>query len=255
MPVSLHYQTIGDGPPVVLLHGLFGSGDNWGRIARALSADYTVITPDLRNHGRSPRHAEHHYAAMAEDVLALCEQLALPAIHLLGHSMGGKVAMQFACAYPQRLHSLTVADMAMRHYADVHTPLINAMLAIDLSLTQTRSAVDQALAPHIPDAMVRQFLLTNLHKQNDQLQWRIPLHTLKNNYHYVQAALKPETTVALPTLFIYGEHSDYLTPQDQQDLAASFSQAEFQSLPAGHWLHAEQPEAFTQAVLQFLQQQ
>lgn len=266
--MQLHYQmtvgtkfsestfadSISSGPhPLLLLHGLFGSGDNWGSIVKLLAPHIPVISVDLRNHGRSPHHDIHTYLAMAEDVLALCDHLQLPQIHLLGHSMGGKVAMQFASQYPQRLRSLIVADMAMRAYPDQHSALIDAMLAVDLSQAQTRRDVDLALTHAIPAQAVRQFLLTNLHKVNDHLHWRLNLQALRANYRHLQSAIECERVFTRPALFVYGEHSDYVTPADRIQLTQHFSRAHWRSLPAGHWLHAEQPQLFAQAVLDFLQ--
>lgn len=125
--MQLHYQTLGQGQPLVLLHGLFGSGDNWGTVAGHFSQHYQVISVDLRNHGRSPHNDSHTYTDMADDLLELCDMLGLDRINLLGHSMGGKVAMQFATQHPDRVEKLIVVDMAPRAYADAHTHLIDAM--------------------------------------------------------------------------------------------------------------------------------
>ncbi|MEE9331144.1 MAG: alpha/beta fold hydrolase, partial [Methylophilaceae bacterium] len=160
--MQLHYQSIGQGQPLILLHGLFGSADNWGAVAKHFSQTHQVISVDLRNHGRSPHSDSQSYTDMANDLLELCNSLDLDTIHLLGHSLGGKVAMQFATQHPEHVDQLIIVDMAMRAYADEHTHLIDAMMAVDLSAILTRNAVDQALSSTIPNAMVRQFLLMNL---------------------------------------------------------------------------------------------
>lgn len=234
----------------MLLHGLFGSADNWGSIARQLARHYQVISVDLRNHGRSPHSDSQTYPEMAGDLLAVLDALGLEQVHLLGHSLGGKVAMQFATRYPERLHTLMVVDMAMRAYADAHTHLIDAMLAVDLSQVHTRSEADKVLAASIGDVMVRQFLLTNLVKAEDRLQWRINLPALKANYLHFQAALPAH--FAKPSLFIRGAHSDYVQENDVADIQRHFAHAEFVSLPTGHWVHAEQPQLFIEAVAHFL---
>lgn len=167
--MQLHYQTLGQGQPLILLHGLFGSSDNWGTVARHFAQHYQVISVDLRNHGKSPHDESQTYTDMANDLLEVCEALNLERIHLLGHSLGGKVAMQFATSHPDRIEKLIVVDMALRAYADAHTHLIDAMMAVDLTALENRAEVDKALSSAIPQAMVRQFLLMNLIKPENNL--------------------------------------------------------------------------------------
>ncbi|MEZ0288674.1 MAG: alpha/beta fold hydrolase [Methylophilus sp.] len=248
--MQLHYQTLGDGPPLVLIHGLFGSADNWGNIAKHFAQNFQVISIDLRNHGRSPHSKLQTYADMADDMLELCDTLGLEQIYLLGHSLGGKVAMQFATQYPERVNKLIVVDMAMRAYADEHTHLMDAMLAVDLSQMASRSEVDKALKTPVSNLMVRQFLLTNLVKVDGQLQWRINLPALQANYVYFQAALPAH--FEKPSLFIRGERSDYVQEKDVADIQGHFPRAEFVCLQTGHWVHAEQPQQFIEAVAHFL---
>lgn len=248
--MQLHYQSLGQGQPLVLLHGLFGSADNWGSIAKYFSQYYQVISADLRNHGRSPHRDSQTLTDMAEDLRQLCDDLGLVHIHLLGHSLGGRVAMQFATQYPERVNKLIVVDMGIRAYADAHTHLIDAMLALDLSQVQSRNEADKALSTSISNLMVRQFLLTNLVKVNDRLQWRINLPALKTNYAHFQAALAVH--YEKPCLFIRGEQSDYVRDQDILEIQQHFPQAEFARLPTGHWVHAEQPQLFMQTVEEYL---
>ena len=250
--MQLHYQILGQGQPLILLHGLFGSGDNWGTVAKHFSQHYQVICVDLRNHGRSAHSASQSYANMADDLLELCDALSLERIHLLGHSLGGKVAMQFATHHPHRVEKLIVVDMAMRAYADAHTHLINAMLAIDLSTLQSRQEVDKILSNSIPQAMVRQFLLMNLMKSDSSLAWRINLAALKTNYPNLQQAVCENAHYEKPCLFIRGEHSDYVQDADTEQIKTNFINAQFSSLPTGHWVHAEQPQAFIEVVGDFL---
>jgi pimeloyl-ACP methyl ester carboxylesterase len=255
--MQLHYQSLGQGQPLVLLHGLFGSGDNWGTVAKHFSQHYQVISVDLRNHGRSPHSDSQSYADMADDLLELCDALGLDNIHLLGHSMGGKVALQFATQHPDRVKKLIVVDMAPRAYADAHTHLINAMLAVDLSTLQSRSEVDKVLSSKIPEAMVRQFLLMNLVKSETNqskanLAWRINLPALKANYPNLSAAVCEHARYEKPCLFIRGEHSDYVQDHDIAEIKAVFTQAQFVDLPTGHWVHAEQPQAFITTIEKFL---
>lgn len=248
--MQLHTHILGQGQPLVLLHGLFGSADNWGSIAKHFSQHYQVISVDLRNHGRSPHSDSQTYAEMADDLLAVLNTLGLAKIHLLGHSLGGKVAMQFATQYPEKVSKLIVVDMAMRTYPDRYTQLMDHMLAVNLSQMASRNEVDNALKNSIANLRVRQFLLTNLVKTEDQLQWRINLPALKANYATLIAALAVHFDP--PSLFIRGERSDYVQDSDIIELQQHFPQAEFVTLPTDHWVHAEQPQLFIQAVEAFL---
>jgi esterase len=250
--MQLHFQTQGQGEPLVLLHGLFGSADNWGGIAKHFSQYYQVISVDLRNHGRSPHHASQTYTDMAGDLIELCDLLNLDTIHLLGHSLGGKVAMQFATQYPERIDQLVVVDIAMRTYPDAQTYLIDAMLAVDLSKAKSRGEVDQILSSTIDNVKVRQFLLMNLVKIEDKLQWRINLPALKANYPAIRQSVCESTRYDKPCLFIRGDRSDYVRDDDVAQIKAHFTQAQFTNLPAGHWVHAEQPQAFIEVVTGFL---
>lgn len=248
--MQLHYQTAGQGQPLVLIHGLFGSADNWGAIARHFAQHFQVISIDLRNHGRSPHSNTQTYPEMAEDLLAVCDALGLAEIYLLGHSLGGKVAMQFATHYAERVSKLIVVDMAMRAYADAHTQLMDAMQAVDLSQMQSRSEVDKALSQPIPNLMVRQFLLTNLAKAEGQLQWRINLPALQANYATFIAAISAH--FEKPSLFIRGEHSDYVNERDMAEIKQHFPHAQMIGLPTGHWVHAEEPHMFIQTIERWL---
>jgi len=248
--MQLHTQILGQGQPLVLLHGLFGSADNWGSIAKHFSQHYQVISVDLRNHGRSPHSDTQTYPDMADDLLAVLDALGLSQVHLLGHSLGGKVAMQFATQYPDRVNKLIVVDMAMRAYPDRYTQLMDHMLAVDLSQMASRNEVDNALKDAIPNLRVRQFLLTNLVKNEAHLQWRINLPALKTNYATLIAAVNVHFDQ--PSLFIRGERSDYVNARDITELQQHFPQAQFVTLPTDHWVHAEQPQLFIQALEAFL---
>jgi esterase len=248
--MQLHHQILGQGQPLVLVHGLFGSADNWGSIARHFAQHFQVISIDLRNHGRSPHSGSQTYADMADDLLELCAALGLEQIYLLGHSLGGKVAMQFAAQYPERVNKLIVVDMSPRAYADEHTALMDAMMAVDLSQSASRSEVDKALSQTIPNLMVRQFLLTNLVKGGEQLRWRINLPALKANYAKYIAPISVH--FEKPSLFIRGERSHYVNESDVAEIQSQFPGSEIVSLPTDHWVHAEQPELFIKAVESFL---
>lgn len=250
--MQLHTQILGQGQPLVLLHGLFGSADNWGMVAKHFAQHYQVISVDLRNHGRSPHSPTQTYAEMADDLHDTLTALGLDQVQLLGHSLGGKVAMQFATQYPDKVSKLIVVDMAMRAYPDRYTQLMNHMLAVDLSQMASRNEVDNALKDAIPNLKVRQFLLTNLVKHDTQLQWRINLPALKANYATLIAAIAVHFSA--PSLFIRGARSDYVQDHDITELQAHFPQAQFVTLPTDHWVHAEQPQLFIQTVADFLNQ-
>ncbi|MED5510016.1 MAG: alpha/beta fold hydrolase, partial [Pseudomonadota bacterium] len=167
--MKLHYQDSGEGHPLIIIHGLFGSADNWRSMAKYFSRFYRVISVDLRNHGRSPHSDTQDFASMAADIEQLCGDLGLHKVHVLGHSLGGKVAMQFAAEQPAWVEKLVVVDISPRRYFSEHTPLMDAMLALDLKKLDSRSAVDAALADKVTDKSVRQFLLMNLQSGDEGL--------------------------------------------------------------------------------------
>lgn len=250
--MNLHYQSLGAGKPLIIIHGLFGSADNWRSHAKYFAKTHHVITVDLRNHGRSPHSDENNFEVMAEDILTLMNTLALDKVTLLGHSLGGKVAMTFAEQYADRLEKLIVVDISPRAYQGEHTPLMDAMMAIDMAAMHSRSEVDTALAQTISDKAVRQFLLMNVVPQEQGMAWRINLPALKANYKAYMAAVCENISCSLPTLFIYGEHSDYVSDDDKLQISDIFPNVSFAAVAAGHWVHAERPQQFKQIVEEFL---
>lgn len=254
--MELYYQTIGTGRPLVILHGLFGSSDNWRSIAKQLATKAQVITVDLRNHGRSPHSSEHTYALMADDLTELLEKLKLDKVDMIGHSMGGKVAMAFSQRYPQKLHKLVVVDIAPRQYPDEHSSIFRALLAVDLSLYSSRAEVDMALKNTLANKAVRQFLLMNLAINERQLYWQINLQALYDSYsQLLQAVCEAESEVELsdvPCCFIRGSQSDYVGDDDEGLIRTCFPNAQLITLEAGHWVHAEAPHAFLTKINEFL---
>jgi len=250
--MQLHYQSIGSGKPLIFIHGLFGSGDNWRSIAKHFAQTYRVICVDLRNHGRSPHAQSQTYPEMAEDFFTLLTSLGIKQANLVGHSIGGKVAMEFAATYPNLLKTLSIVDIAPRAYPDEHSALFDAMLGLNLSQIKSRSDADERLASAITNTMVRQFLLTNLVKTDDGFDWRINLIGLKANYPHLLAAPENSAAFEKPSLWIQGNKSDYISPEDEARIRQQFKQAAFAQLNAGHWVHAEQPQAFIQTVDDFL---
>ncbi|AFI83991.1 alpha/beta hydrolase [Methylophaga nitratireducenticrescens] len=251
--MKLHYQSIGQGEPLVILHGLFGSSDNWRSIASALSEKRQVISVDLRNHGRSFHHPQQTFELMAEDLLNLQDELELSTIDLMGHSLGGKTAMQFAQTFADRLGRLIVVDIAPRQYPDEHSIIFKALLALDLSKFSSRTEASEALVDTLPDPMVRQFLLLNMQKADQGFSWRINLQALFCSYPGLLQSVEPDGPVETPTLFISGEKSDYVTDKDWQHIKTLYPQAEHVMIDgAGHWVHAEKPDIFIQQVNRYL---
>ena len=240
--------------PVVLIHGLFGSFENLGVIARSLSDQYQVINIDVRNHGRSPHSDDMSYPLMAEDLAQTLDELAIDRAVLLGHSMGGKLAMTFALRYPQRVSKLILADIAPVAYHPRHNSIFAGLLAVDLANLQNRAQAQAALATHISEAGVQQFLLKSLVKNaDDSFSWRFNLKALKANYAKLTGEPQTEGRYDGPVLFIKGADSDYILPEHKALIVQLFPKAQAKIIQGtGHWLHAEKPAAFTKLVQDFL---
>lgn len=254
--VPLHVRSQGTGKPLLILHGLYGSGMNWNRIARTLARSRAVHLPDLRNHGQSPHDPDMTYPAMAADILALMDTLGLETASVLGHSMGGKVAMQLALTYPERIQGLLVADMAPVPYSGTgHDRLIDSLQSLDLKQVDSRESASRLLAEAIPETGVRQFLLTNLEHRDDHWRWRIPLDILNNSLDTILGWPDPSGRYEGPALFVHGGKSDYVTERGTTAIHDAFPTAVIQTMPAcGHWLHAEDPEGFTDIVRRFMEE-
>jgi esterase len=252
--MNLHFETVGEGSPLVILHGLLGSADNWRSMSRRLGAQYKVFAVDLRNHGRSPHSELFDYPAMVADLHEFMERQALSAVALLGHSMGGKVAMQFAADYSEGVDCLVVVDIAPKAYAPSQRNLLQAMRSLDLRRYKSFGEIDAALAANIPERSLRQFLLKNLSRDdNGRLYWRIHLEAIHRNYDQLTLAMTPERTFGKPTLFIRGGRSNYIEEGDLPAIRQIFPHAEIATLPeAGHWAHIDAPEEFFQTVANFL---
>jgi pimeloyl-ACP methyl ester carboxylesterase len=251
--MKLYYQEQGEGPALIIIHGLFGSSDNWRSMAKYFSRFARVISIDLRNHGRSPHSDSQTFVEMAGDLIELMDELGVQSATLLGHSLGGKVAMQCAETYPDRVERLVIVDMSLRQYFSPHTPLMDAMMAIDFEQVSQRPQVDDALAKTINDAAVRQFLLMNLKSENGHFFWRINVPALKANYINLMSAVCQQANISVPSFFIYGGESDYVTDADIDVINMHFNQASFYKIEgAGHWVHAEKPQLFKRVVEEFL---
>ena len=252
--MNLFYRTLGVGKPLIILHGLFGSSDNWMALARSFADRYEVLIPDLRNHGRSP-HSEHwEYEAMVGDIHQLVSSLKLKKVTLVGHSMGGKVAMVYADRYRDAVEKLLVVDIAPRQYAIRHRAIVDALMRIELKSTKSRKEVEKQLLTSVPEWRVRQFLLKNLDRDSQQnFRWKINLPVISRHLDNVGLPTYPQQSVDVPTLFIRGIKSDYVTDDDIMKIRSCFSDVAVETIGnAGHWVHAEQPEAFLNTVNQFL---
>ncbi|MEH6823106.1 MAG: alpha/beta fold hydrolase [Motiliproteus sp.] len=256
--MHLHAKKYGsdNNPPLIILHGLFGSLDNWAGQSNVLAEDYQVWALDLRNHGRSGWDDDTSYAAMSDDLLQFIDAQGFDRILLLGHSMGGKVAMQFALDHPHRLQKLIVVDIAPVLYPPHHNDVFAGLNAVDLSTLGSRRDADVQLESAITEPSIRQFLLKNLYRDSDQFAWRMNLAALESGYDQTAAAPEPRGDNARysgPTLFIKGERSHYIEPQYRDAIAALFPCAEARIMTAvGHWPHAEKPKAFNALITRFL---
>jgi esterase len=251
--MQLYFKSEGQGPALILLHGLFGSSDNWHHITVRLAETFRVLVPDLRNHGQSPHSAVMDYPLMAGDVAEMMEAQGLPAAPVIGHSMGGKVAMQLALQSPERVEKLIVSDMTPRTYAPAHDRIFNALLALDLPAYASRPQLEEVLAPDIPSLMLRRFLLKNLGRDaHGKFFWKMNLRGLWDNYPRLAAPLTG-APFTKPTLFVRGGRSDYIQPEDEGFIRELFPAARIETIPdASHWIHADKPEEFLKLVLGFL---
>jgi len=236
--MKLTYRIIGEGKPLIILHGLFGNSDNWQTHAKKLADYYQVILVDQRNHGHAAWSDEFSYELLAEDLLELIQDLGLSKVSLLGHSMGGKVAMRFTQLHEKLVEKLIVV-------AGIHAVSAGAM--------DSRSAAEEILLPFVPAEGTRLFLMKNLYwKEKGQLAWRMNYLVLEEKMSEILKAL-PEEECFTPTLFIRGALSNYILVDDYEMLEGAFPDAQFMTIEnAGHWVHAEAPDVFMNAVLEFL---
>ncbi len=252
--MDLHFEVYGQGEPLVILHGLFGSLDNWRSISERLAASFRVFAVDQRNHGRSPHSFDMDYRLMAEDVRHFMETQTLQPAFVLGHSMGGKTAMELALLYPAAVRKLVVVDMAPRSYPPRHEAILAGMLALDLTRFQTRKEMEAALAPAVPELETRQFLLKNVARESaGGFRWKIGLQEISKNYPRLAEAVTGSEPFEKPALFIRGEKSDYLSESDLDPIRRLLPKARLETIPrAGHLVHVENPDAFLATVLEFL---
>ena len=253
--MQLHSNVLGQGKPFVILHGFLGMSDNWKTLGKKFSEQgYEIHLVDQRNHGRSFYSDEFNYNVLVEDLKHYCEAYNLENIILLGHSMGGKVAMLFAAKYSELVSKLVVADISPRFYPLHHQSILKGLSALDFDVLKERKEADVVLANYVSEFGIRQFLLKNLYwAKKGQLALRINLKALKENIEEIGEALPIDSIFEGVTLFLRGDNSDYISPNDEILIKNHFPNAMVKTISdAGHWLHAENPKEFYETVIRFI---
>ena len=250
--MKLHYRKYGEGQPLIILHGLFGSSDNWQTLGKKFAENFEVYLVDQRNHGHSPKSNEFNYQLLSDDLYKLITDLELENITLIGHSMGGKTVMHFAQEHPLFIKKLIVVDIGPKAYPMHHDIILAGLNSLDLSTIKSRGQADKQLSKFIEDIGVKQFLLKNLYWiEKGQLGWRINIPVLEKKMPDIVAAI-PDKIVETHTLFIRGEKSNYMVEDDFQNIYDQFPNSEIETIyDAGHWVHAENPFSFYNMVLEF----
>lgn len=250
----LYHRQAGQGAPLILLHGLFGSLENLSGLARILAHDHTVYSIDLPDHGRSPHTDHSNLAVMVEGVLQWMDTQDLPSAIVVGHSLGGKIAMELALRQADRVAKLVVLDVGPSAYENRHGAVFEALFSVPLDTIQSRGEADVALQNRVADAAVRGFLLKNLVRDGERFRWRLNLEGLHRGYNQLIVE-NSEGQFAGPSLFVRGGKSDYIQPRSEPELRRHFPEAILETVEqAGHWLHAEQPEAVGRIIASFLQE-
>lgn len=258
MAVELFYKKYGEqGPAFLILHGVFGMLDNWHSLSKELAKNYQVYAIDLRNHGHSPHSSEMSYELMADDVLQVLIKENIDECILLGHSMGGKVAMQFAALHPEKLKALIVADIAPKRYKPGHLEIIAALKSMKFDKVKSRADAQKQFSELIQDPGVRNFLLKNLHRNEDgTYRFKMNLPAIEKAYDHIIGEIEFSWPLNVPTLFLKGAKSRYIQPHDQAEIEQWFTEVEFEEVSeAGHWLHADNPQEFLLKVQDFLEQE
>lgn len=251
----LYSKVTGEGKPLIILHGFLGMSDNWKTLSvKYAESSLQVHALDLRNHGRSFHSDEFNYEVMMEDVVRYCKHNELTDVFLMGHSMGGKVAMKLACHYPDLVSKLIVADMSPKGYKPHHQSIMQALNAVDFTVQTTRNEIEDKIREYIDDEGVVQFLMKNVYRQTpDKLAFRFNLAAFNADDRAIGEALKQDEIYGGPTLFLKGEKSDYITKEDETLIPKHFKNAVIQIVSnAGHWLHAENPDEFYQLTIDFI---
>ena len=251
--MKLFYRQSGQGAPLIILHGLFGSSDNWYSLAKVFAEHFTVYVVDQRNHGQSPHSAEFDYKLLTEDLEEFIREYAIEKPVIMGHSMGGKTAMNFAVKYPEQLHKLIVVDIVPKAYPVHHDAILDGLKAIPLTGLASRNDADKILSDYVPEPAVRQFLLKNLSRKNEGgFEWKINLSSIDLNIEQMGTGMIFSGKYDGPSLFIKGKKSNYYREGDEAMIKTIFPKAEFAALDTGHWVQAEDPDEFSRLVLNYL---
>ncbi|HAN17681.1 MAG: hypothetical protein A2X13_03545 [Bacteroidetes bacterium GWC2_33_15] len=265
--MDLFFRKFGQGPPLIIVHGLYGSSDNWVTVGKKLSEKFEVYLIDQRNHGQSPHSPEHNYSLLKEDLREFMDKHSIEKAVIIGHSMGGKTAMFFAADYPERINSLIVVDISPLSYKSTnsvqllsHSVIMDSMYKIDLSKVNSREEIDKILAESIHQTHVRQFLLKNIRRSKDnKFSWILNISALRKELPEIMSGLdikdyeNGKSISGFPVLFIKGADSDYILEKDEKEILKIFPFAEITTIPkAGHWVHAEQPELFIKTIETFV---
>jgi len=252
--MELNYKEFGQGEPIIILHGLFGTLDNWQTIAKQLAKEYWVFIIDQRNHGRSPHVEDLDYELMAEDLKDFMEQHWIPKAHIIGHSMGGKTAMQFAFDYPDMLDKLVVVDIGPGANKAGHDQIFEALLSLNLDQVANRTEADAHLQKNIEEYGVRQFLLKNLSRnKTGGYRWKMNLSAIHKNYQNILAEVGSNNTYDGESLFIKGAESNYISDAEKTTIRQSFTSVSIETIDkAGHWVHADKPAELLQKITSFL---
>lgn len=251
----LHSRIEGQGKPLLIIHGFLGMSDNWKSFGSLYASEgFQTHMLDLRNHGKSFHSDDFSYDVMVQDVLEYCKANNLENVTIIGHSMGGKVAMLFATTYPEMAEKLVVADIGPKHYAPHHQDILAGLNAVDFSKKPTRTEVEETLYPYISDFGTRQFLMKNLYwVEPGQLKFRFNLKVFNEKTEVIGTALPEENFYNNPTLFIRGGNSKYILDTDLPEIKKHFPNLELVTIPnVGHWLHAENPKLFFEETARFL---
>lgn len=251
--VKLNYKEMGEGEPLLILHGLLGALDNWQTVGRQLSEQWRVFLIDQRNHGKSPHTESMDYEVMADDLLAFMDEHGLQKANILGHSMGGKAAMQFALEHSGRVDKLIVADIGPRQYPHTHDQIFKALFALNPAKLESRGEAEDKLRFYIHEPPVLLFLLKNLDRQKQGFAWKMNLDVIYKCYDNLLEEITSSQPFEGEALFIRGELSRYIRDADLPDIEKLFPHYQLVTLAdVGHWVHAEAPEEFLKAAQDFL---
>jgi esterase len=251
--MDLFFRKSGQGTPLVILHGLFGSSDNWYSLSKVFSESFTVYTIDQRNHGQSPHSDDFNYKLLTEDLELFLQKHSIDNPIIIGHSMGGKTAMNLAIKNPASISKLIVVDIAPKPYPVHHDQILDGLTAIPLATLASRNDADKILSEFVPELDVRQFLLKNLSRNSEgKFEWKINVPAIEKHIEEIGEGMQYEGVFTKPTLFIKGAKSNYFKSGDEELILKLFPIAKIETLDTGHWVQAEKPQEFVQTVLNFL---